>query len=273
MKVLFIVVLGLIGVALFLLVVQHRLIYFPRPYDASYAPLFAELVELHYRTEAGQQVAFYFPPPKTSSPPAHVWMLFGGIASLALNWIDFVQRFPDQSTGFLLIDYPGYGKCEGKASPTTILQSTEQAVDQLAKYLQIDRAKLEQRLGVMGHSLGTAAALLFAARHPIDRVILLAPFTSLFDMACRIVGIPLCYLLLHNYDNRARLAELAAHPVPPQVTIIHGNHDEVVPVEMARELAQLFPHLITYLEVEQGSHNDILSLAEPHIWAAMGVPL
>lgn len=275
MKLLIIVGFLVVFFVVMLLIFQHKLIYFPRSYDAnSIAPLLQRVSALEYYTDEGKQVAFYLPPRRESqNAPERVWILFGGNASLALNWQDFAQRYPDERAGFLLIDYPGYGKCEGKASPETILQSTEKAVAQLASYLGIERTHVESHLGVVGHSLGTAAALQFAVRHPVERIVLIAPFTSLRDMACRVVGIPLCYLLLHHYDNRARLSELAARETPPAVTIIHGDNDSVVPVAMGRALSRMFPHMVTYLEIQNGDHNSVLSVAEPQIFAAMGIVL
>jgi hypothetical protein len=55
---------------------------------------------------------------------------------------------------------------------------------------------------------------------------------------------------------------LAQRPVPPAVTIIHGDADEVVPVSMGRTLAQSFPTMITYHELPGGTHS-ILGRAAP----------
>src|SRR5690606_8547888 len=86
-------------------------------------------------------------------------------------------------------------------------------------------------LGVVGHSLGAAAALQFAAEHPVDRVVVVAPFTSTMDMARRMVGPIFAHLLHHRFDNRARLRELAARETPPRVLLLHGDNDPVIPVE------------------------------------------
>jgi pimeloyl-ACP methyl ester carboxylesterase len=83
------------------------------------------------------------------------------------------------------------------------------------------------------------------------------------------VGWPLCWLLLHNYDNRARLGELAARPRPPRVVIFHGDDDQSIPVAMGRELAAMFPGMIAFHEVPGAGHNTILSAARRQIFAAM----
>ncbi|MFH0794997.1 MAG: hypothetical protein V2A74_13300, partial [bacterium] len=107
--------------AVFLLAYQRHMIYFPRSYDAAYllsAP--KSMAELKFKTSQGEQVAFYLPPHAGGDGPPHrVWLTFGGNASVALDWLEFVENFPGGNAGFLLLDYPGYGKCKGKASART----------------------------------------------------------------------------------------------------------------------------------------------------------
>src|SRR5205085_1923334 len=82
----------------------------------------------------------------------------------------------------------------------------------------------------LGHSLGAAAALSAADALSLTRVVLLAPFTSMTDMARRTVGWPLCYINRHRFDNLARLAALASRGA--RVHVFHGALDEVIPVAL-----------------------------------------
>jgi pimeloyl-ACP methyl ester carboxylesterase len=83
------------------------------------------------------------------------------------------------------------------------------------------------------------------------------------------VGWPLCYLLRHNYDNRARLRDLATRQPLPRITIFHGGDDGLIPASMGRELASLFPAMITFHEIPGADHNSVLSGARAQIFAAM----
>ena len=103
----------------------------------------------------------------------------------------------------------------------------------------------------------------------MKRIVIVSPFTSLYDMARLTFGWPLCHLLIDRFDNRARLAELAARKPRPAVTIIHGDTDNIVPVTMGRELAGLYPDWIHYIELVGGDHNFILTSAEHQITGAM----
>ena len=257
--------------AILLIGCQRRLIYFPRRYDRNYARMLPKgTVELTFQTSGGRQTAFYLPPQsgREGLPPA-VWLFFGGNAACALDWLDWLESPPLPEPGWLLIEYPGYGLCEGKPSAKNILESTESAVDRLAEHLHVERSAFEPRLCLLGHSIGAAAALQFAARHPVRRVILISPFTSLRDMARRVVGWPLCNLLWDRYDNRARLSELAARAPRPSLAIFHGQADEIVPVKMGRELAGMGRDWIAYQEIAGADHNLILMVAEQQVFAAM----
>ena len=128
------------------------------------------LVELDYVSSQGKQISFWVPP--RGGVQNHVenleeiWVFFGGNASTALDWIYFLADMSKEGVGILLIDYPGYGKCEGKPSPESISEAVNLAFEKLGEHLwsQLgeERSKrlLEGNVSVLGHSLGAAAALI-----------------------------------------------------------------------------------------------------------------
>jgi len=70
-------------------------------------------------------------------------------------------------------------------------------------------------VSLLGHSLGAAAALQAGAVIPARQILLIAPFTSMRAMAKRSVGVPLAYLLRHDFDNEARLGRSSDPPTRP----------------------------------------------------------
>ena len=186
---------------------QDRMIYFPRSYGPEYQGVRSIVEEIPYDNGQGLGLAFYYGP----KSPNRLWLFFGGNAMPALDWMDWLQDYRGLGTGFLLIDYPGYGESQGTPSPPTIKQASLAAYEEFSKRWEGSQGP---SLHLLGISLGAAAALDFARKRPPKTLIPLAPFTSLQDMACRSVGKPLCYLLRHDYDNRKMLANR-----PPRVAI------------------------------------------------------
>ncbi len=250
------------ALAAMLFFAQHSLIYHPRRYaDGFERELPPGTIHLEYSTAAGKQLAFYLPPHSGAAVPRRVWVAFSGNASVALDWLDLAESYPGDADAFLLIDYPGYGRSEGRASISCTRASADHAVKLLAQRLNISEADLSSRLSVLGLSLGSAAALEFAAGHPIQRAVLMAPFTTMREEAATLFGRPASYLLRENYDNRSRLAELAKRTPPPRVAIFHGTADTLIPVRMGRELADSAPQIAEFFPIEGATHDTIFGSA------------
>jgi uncharacterized protein len=257
--------------SLFMIGCQRHLIYFPRSYESGFRRgLPVGTVELSFEQPSGKQAAFYVPADgDPSRKPTHLWVCFHGNAATGLDWLDTVKQVHSSGSGFLLADYPGYGLSAGRPSRNANLQAAEGAFEALARYYQTDVAELSTNVNVLAFSIGTGVGLDFAVRHPVRRVILLAPFTRLVDVARRSVGWPLCHLLRDRYDNAARLRELAARPTPPHVQIFHGVADDIIPFRMGRTLAEQHPKMIEFHAVPGSDHNFLLDAAERELLAAL----
>jgi pimeloyl-ACP methyl ester carboxylesterase len=246
---------------------QDRLIYFPRPYLAGQVEAFADRggVVLPFRTLAGDQKAFYVPSP---GPIRQVWCCFAGNGGQALGWEGFAVTHQAEGRAFLLIEWPGYGASEGKPRHATIQASAIGAVAALAQHLGISESDLRPKLATLGHSLGSAGALAAADALGVRRVVLFSPFTSMADMALRQMGPVIGRLLRDNYDNRAVLASVAAQP-GASITIFHGTADELIPIEMSRELHEHNSSTVRLIELPGADHGSLFGPAEPFLEAEL----
>ncbi len=246
---------------------QSWFIYLPRRYtpeDYEGAP--PSMKEIVYTTTEGSMTAYYVP---ARGEFRRLWVVFNGNGGTALGWRHFARDCPASGAAFLLVDYPGYGVNEGRPAPWTIQESAEEALRATAREFD-DRQELSKSLCVLGHSLGAATGLAFAARHPdIQRVIAVSPFTSMRSMARRTVGWPLCLLLTHHFDNDKRLGEMAARRDPPDVFIVHGTADDVIPVSMGKELAALHPRMIRFIEIPGADHNALIDEQRERLYGLM----
>lgn len=253
-----IVVIGLAIPVMFFLGCQSRLIYYPNAYHEGYRKQLQRAggVRIEHTTAAGKQASFYVPPKGGAGTlPATIWLCFGGNGALALDWLPFVSEW-DPRFGYLMIDYPGYGDCQGTPNPARIREASKAAVNALAVHLKTSMDELQTRLAVLGHSIGCAAGLMAADDFRIQRVVLISPFTTMTEMARVVLGRPLCYLNLHRFDNRKHLAKVLEHGA--RVVIFHGTADEVIPVRMSRELAAAHPGLVALHEKPGQDHNFIV---------------
>jgi pimeloyl-ACP methyl ester carboxylesterase len=240
---------------------QHAMIYHPRPYDASYAHgLPPNGIEINYTLLGGKQTAFYIP--GAEPLPKRLWVAFCGNGSLALDWTTILAGYPNNGDAFLLIDYPGYGKNSGYATIESTRASSEAALQALTERLQIGNVQLD--LGTIGHSLGAAVAFDFAAFHNVQRVVAIAPFTTLREEAATVVGRPLSNLLIENYDNRANLATITKRHPETRIAIFHGENDGVVPFELGRKLAREFP-TVEFFPISGAGHVSVLTQAREKI--------
>jgi len=248
-----ILLLLLTGVIVMIYLTQERYLYHPSRYpETPQAAAIPMLQEVAFQTDQGPQFAYFFPGRRGTD---FVWFMFNGNASLALHFLDFVQRFPDDRTGFFLVEYPGYGRNAGTPSSEAIRENSEQVFRRAADLLERSPEELRKRSGAVGYSLGAAAALQLAARHGIARLVLVAPFTSIRDMARVGFGVPLCYLSRKHFDNREELLTLKNAAPDLQLMVMHGERDEVIPVAMGRELAELGGGLFRWYPEE--SHGTI----------------
>jgi pimeloyl-ACP methyl ester carboxylesterase len=252
---------------LFLFGCQSSLIYFPRSYPVGLSGRWASETPgrvVDFKTSQGDQRAFL---QGRMEQPQRLWIVCGGNATVALEWSDWLARNARKEDAFLLVDFPGYGDCEGSPNPQRIAETLRTVVPLACEAVGWSGVERE-RLRVFGHSLGAAACLIAAAELDVRRGVLLSPFTSTMDMTREIVGLPLGFLVTHRFDNPARLAEIAEKG-GGKLIILHGTEDEVIPVSMSRQLAAAQPELVTLREIPGGRHNSLQLQNTAEIVAAM----
>ena len=145
---------------------------------------------------------------------------------------------------------------------TMLRASADAALKALTERLHTDEGHLT--LCAIGHSLGAAVALDFAANHRLQKIVLIAPFTTLREEAGSIFGGWVSRLLIESYDNRANLADMAKRNPSTRIAIFHGTKDEIIPTRMGRTLAREFP-FVEFFAVKEANHVSVLNHAHDDI--------
>jgi uncharacterized protein len=104
-----------------------------------------------------------------------------------------------------------------------------------------------------GHSLGSGVAVGLAARHPVAKVILEAPFSSTVDVAAlRFPIVPVRWLMLDQFRSDQRIDAVRA-----PLLIMHGERDWVIPIRFGERLFQLAHEPKRFVRFPGGNHDDL----------------
>lgn len=215
------------------------------------------------------QASMIFPAPARGREPAYpdnvvrtpeaTFLYFHGprvVAYFHGNGEDLADSIPMISllrslgVGVLAVEYPGYGIAGGLPSESGAYAAAEGAL----QWLRTEQGVGADRVVLLGQSLGTGVAAEMAQRGLGARLVLISPFTSIVDMARRMLPFVPAFFVRHRFDTRSKAAGIAE-----PVLIIHGTDDEVVPFSMGQRLAPAFPHA-QLVPVPGGRHNDLLTL-------------
>jgi pimeloyl-ACP methyl ester carboxylesterase len=263
------ILLAVLVLAALVILLQRRFFYFPRKYSAGEIEAAEKkgAIVLGYDTSQGRQTAFLYGTPPSGTLLSRLWIVFGGNAMTALDWIKILRECQLDAGGFLLVDYPGYGLCAGNPGADSIL---ENAIGAYQALIESKRWIIRRpHLGVLGWSIGAAVGLQFAEKFPVQDLVLIAPFTTMEDMVKRFIGIRPGMLLLDRFDNVGALGHVCAQAPPPTVTIVHGERDALIPVSMGRSLAQPLADATEFHGIPRASHNSVFWDARELIYAKL----
>jgi pimeloyl-ACP methyl ester carboxylesterase len=146
-------------------------------------------------------------------------------------------------------------------------------INRLRQYL-VDRP--QERLVLVGSSMGALVGLNYAHRFDgVSRLLLLAPALSYFGDAghadTKVFHFAFNTEILLRADF-GRDGVLYAQPVPPPapLTIIHGRHDDVVPIANSRRYAAQYPDQVQLVDVDSGHRlSDQMDLIWEHLRTAL----
>jgi uncharacterized protein len=197
------------------------------------------------------RVSGWVVPPATAGgrAPGLVWFYGNGenIAAIAPVLRDLA---PPQAV-LLVLDYPGYGGSDGRTTEAGLYATAETAYAALARRADVDAA----RIYAYGRSIGSAAAVWLACRHPVAGLVLDSPFTSAWDMSRA------HYAILPRFIQRLSLDNLRAiREVHCPVLVFHGTADRLAPPEMGRRVAAAAPAGAELVLIEGAGHNETYAL-------------
>jgi len=211
---------------------QRSLLFFPTHADSTNL--------LKAWTDNGHVVGYC----REVSNPASVWLMMHGNAGQASDR-EYALDHISEDDALYVLEYPGYGARHGSPSRKSIDKAASDA------YQLLRRTYPNTSLCVIGESIGSGpASRLAQERIPPEKIVLITPFDSLYNVASkRFWFLPVWLLLLDRWDNVDTLRHYDG-----QLDIFGATDDTVIPIDHARNLSQANP-ISRFTEIP-GGHND-----------------
>jgi fermentation-respiration switch protein FrsA (DUF1100 family) len=172
-----------------------------------------------------------------------------GNAGNVINRLDNLRYLYGQGLSVFLFDYRGYGRSQSlRPSEEGLYQDALGAYD----YLTRQRMIRPERLVIFGRSLGAAVAAEVALHKPAAGLILESSFPSIEAVAkFHYGGLPLHWLLGAEFRLIDRLPQLSL----PKL-VIHGERDDIIPIELGRQVFEAAKPPKFFLPVPGADHNN-----------------
>jgi fermentation-respiration switch protein FrsA (DUF1100 family) len=237
----------LISYGAFVLLVQ-RAVAFPgrfRSADRGRPP--AGVRQVWLDTSFGRVEAWLYGAPESADHPRPAALFFHGNGELIDDWPRQMREAAATGVAVLSVEFPGYGRSDGRPSRATIRETSAAAFDWLSRDPGVDA----HRIVAWGRSMGGGAAADLALDRPVAALVLQSTFASAVAMA-RTLGVP-GFLVRDRFDPAAAVRAFSG-----PVLLVHGPADDVIPYAHATRLAAARPGL-EVVDIPC-AHNDCTSV-------------
>jgi uncharacterized protein len=224
---------------------QERLIFFPEKLNKDYRFDFdQQFEELNIRTP--DKLLLHGLLFKSSHSRGLIFYLHGNAGSLRL-WGEVAKTYTDLNYDVFVLDYRGFGKSAGEInSQQQLFQDVQTVYDQLKTLYD------ENKIIVVGYSIGTAPATKVAAANTPKLLILQAPFYSLTDVMKQAYPFIPAFLLKYKFETY-KLIKQCKMPI----VIFHGNQDEVIYHDASLKLRAHLKDTDKLITLEGQGHNGM----------------
>ncbi len=227
----------------------HRRVLYQPPEEPSLLALAEGATILKAQASDGVAVhAIRYEAPNAARTRARTVVVFHGNAETAESSGALARLLLKRGLSVVVPEYRGYGRSRpGTPTEDGLYRDAEAVLDALVK----EGIPREQTV-LWGQSLGGGVAVEMAKRGHGSRLVLVAPFTSTVELASRIMPVlPAPLVMLDRFDNLAKAPQVEAPAL-----IVHGDRDDVIPMELGERLARAFPKG-RFVKIDGGHHNDL----------------
>jgi alpha-beta hydrolase superfamily lysophospholipase len=244
------VITGLYGmICVLVFIFQEKLVFFPEilPHDYSFR-FSIPFTEHYFKPDTSTTIhALHFRVPK---PQGVVFYFHGNMGSLR-TWGGVSSIFVELGYDVLIYDYRGFGKSRGRMSEHAMFS------DSLFIYHWLEELYGEDKIVILGRSIGSGIAVFLAAQNKPGRLILEAPFYSMRDLVRH--RCPWLPDVLLRYPFRS---DMYIKEVTCPFIIFHGTADTVIYHGSSVKLMQHAKEGDRLCSITGGHHNNLQSFEE-----------
>lgn len=224
---------------------QEALIFFPHKLSNDYVFNDSNSEEIYISVEENVKIHGLLCK-STQESKGVVFYLHGNAGSLA-SWKEISSTYTNLGYDIFLLDYRAYGKSQGKIS------SEQQFFSDVQKSYDVVKTRYpENKITIIGYSIGTGSASWLAAKNSPKQLILKAPYYSLVDLTKQIFPFIPSFVLKYKFETYKYLPKVK---VP--ICIFHGEQDEVIYFESSIKLKKIFTAKDKFIPLPNQSHNGI----------------
>jgi len=203
--------------------------------------------DVFLETEDGVRIhAFWLPAPGSD----RAVLFLHGNAGNASHRLPNAAYFVAMGASVLLLDYRGYGLSDGAPSEPGVYADARAG---LAHLVEVRGVPLD-RIVVFGRSVGGAVAVDLVQNQAIAGLILESSFPSISAMAASILP-PVAPFVRDRFDSQSKIRGLRA-----PLLYFHGDLDEIVPIELGRQLFHAAPEPKAFEVIRGAGHNDTVEV-------------
>lgn len=191
-----------------------------------------------------------------SGPSYHTVLFFHGNGEIASDYDEIAPLYTRRGLNLLVVDYRGYGRSTGSPTLENMLQDAVGILESVLGWLHDEG--LEGALWVMGRSLGSVPAIHLASSREqwLAGLIVESGFADTLALLSR-VGIPVHLLEVPEKWRNFNLEGIAQVRLP--TLIIHGERDQIIPVQEGRALLRACgASRKKMVVIPEAGHNDLL---------------
>ncbi len=224
---------------------QENLIFFPQKLDKDYQFIFDQKFE-EVNIKTNDNVILNGLLFKADSSKGLIFYLHGNAGSLS-SWGNVAKTYTDLNYDVFMLDYRGYGKSEGSISSEEQLFQDLQIVYDLMK-----KRYSEDKIIVLGYSIGSGLAAEIASTNKPKLLILQAPYYSLTDLMRHSYPIIPTFILKYKFKTNEYIKDCTM-----PIVVFHGNQDEVIYYGSSLKLEKEFKTTDKLITLEGQEHNGM----------------